>query len=223
MNPLHPIRMTRSPESPDLSPRDGWTPIEDLPSAPFGRSYVSGEPDGPRVRIAYYHCAATDRVKAPVWFGPRCVGPPGHAHGGALAAVLDEIMGLVSWYRGIPSLLARLTTENRQKLPLERVWLAEAWLERHEGRKLTIRGHIVDDEGRPFVESEGLFIDIGEAGFARLFADMSSDHPADGEALRRFVERSRALHAERTLASCSSAETNPRASQSSQAQPHDRA
>jgi hypothetical protein len=185
-------------QDPDLVGQPGWADIDRLPSAPFGSSYVSGEPDGQRVRIRYFYCPATERVMAPVWFGPGCVGPPGHAHGGALAAVLDEVMGLASWYRGIPCLLARLVTENRQKLPLERVWRVEAWIASHEGRKLTIRGHILDDEGRPFVESEGLFIDIGAEGFERLFASMAESSVEDAEGLRAFVERSRRMHGSAT-------------------------
>ena len=41
----------------------------------------------------------TDRwvVEGHAWFGPGCEGPPGHAHGGSQAAVLDEAMGAVAW------------------------------------------------------------------------------------------------------------------------------
>ena len=51
----------------------------------------------------------------------------------------------------------RLTLTYRRPTPLGDL-SAEAWLDRTDGVKTTVRGHIKDAEGNPTVEAEGLFI-----------------------------------------------------------------
>lgn len=151
---------------PDLSKRDGWRRVSVLPGLPHEPYYVSGEPTGNRVRIAMF-AGPGDRIEAPVWFGIGCEGPPGHAHGGVLAAVLDEVMGACAWNAGHPVLLARLTTHNRRPVPLEHVTRCEAHIVAIDGRKIEVVGSIRDDDGS-FVDCEGLFVAIGEDRFEAL-------------------------------------------------------
>jgi len=86
-------------------------------------------------------------------------GPPGHAHGGASAAVIDEAMGAVVWQSGLRALLANLNLDYRLPVPLHTPLRAEAWLERVEGRKAYARGQILVG-GRVAVEGTGLFVHI---------------------------------------------------------------
>ena len=78
----------------------GWTPIDPLGSVGTGRSFVSGEPDGDRLRVCYYRRDRDGALVGKIWFGPGAEGPPGHAHGGSMAAVLDEAMGAGAWLAG---------------------------------------------------------------------------------------------------------------------------
>ena len=41
------------------------------------------------------------------------MGPPGHVHGGAMAAALDEAMGAVCWMNGHPVVAATISREIR--------------------------------------------------------------------------------------------------------------
>jgi len=86
-------------------------------------------------------------------------GPPGHAHGGASAAVIDEAMGAVVWQSGLQVLLANLNLNYRLPVPLHTPLRAEAWLERVEGRKAYARGQILVGD-RVAVEATGLFVHI---------------------------------------------------------------
>lgn len=158
-------------DTPDLGIREGWDPVQVPANTPFGNSYVSNEPDGDRVRIRFYQRREDGRVMAPVWFGPGCLGPPGHSHGGALAAVLDEVMGLTAWAAQRPVLLARLTTHNRAKVPLRRTMVCEAWFAETSGRKITVAARLVDPDGTVYVEGDGLFIDVGWDAFHRMLAE----------------------------------------------------
>ena len=47
--------------------------------------------------IHYFRTGPDRSLRAKVLFGPGTQGPPGHAHGGSMAAVLDEAMGGAAW------------------------------------------------------------------------------------------------------------------------------
>ena len=96
----------------DLSGEDDWEPF-DAPSL-VGESlrFVSGDPDGNRFRVRYYR----DRERhlhARIWFGPETEGPPGNAHGGSVAAVMDEALGLAAWAAGYPIVVGNLNVSFR--------------------------------------------------------------------------------------------------------------
>ncbi len=86
-------------------------------------------------------------------------GPPGHAHGGASAAVIDEAMGAVVWQSGLQALLANLNLDYRLPVPLHTPLRAEAELQKLEGRKAFARGRILVGD-RVAVEGTGLFVHI---------------------------------------------------------------
>ncbi len=143
----------------DLGGEKGWQPF-DAPSL-VGNSlrFVSGEPEGERFRVAYYK----DRdgaLVARVWFGPETEGPPGHAHGGAMAAVLDEVLGLAAWAAGHPIVVGNLNIHFRQLLPLLTVMQVESEIVKVEGRKVLVRGRIVDAAKTVYAEADCLCVNI---------------------------------------------------------------
>ena len=140
--------------SPDLSAPPDWTPIDAFPQ----RSFVSGDADGDRLRVQYYE--RDSALLARVWFGPEAEGPPGHAHGGALAAVLDEAMGYAAWLAGHPVVAARLTTDFRRMLPLGTVCTVEPTVERVEGRKVHVSAQIVGPDGTAHAEGEAVLVGL---------------------------------------------------------------
>jgi hypothetical protein len=76
-----------------LDGEPGWEPF-DAPALVGGSlRFVSGDRTGARFRMRYFRDDAGHLV-ARVWFGPETEGPPDHAHGGSIAAVLDEVLGL---------------------------------------------------------------------------------------------------------------------------------
>lgn len=125
----------------DLSGEPGWEPF-DAPSL-VGESlrFVSGDPEGDRFRVRYYRDA--DRhLHARFWFGPETGGPPGHAHGGAVAAVMDEALGLAAWAAGYPIVVGNLNVSFRNMLPLEKVVTLESEVISVEGRKIMVHGRL---------------------------------------------------------------------------------
>lgn len=143
--------------APVFDPPPGWVPLEPAPE----ESFVSGDPEGDRLRVRYY-LTPEGRVGALAWFGPGAVGPPGHAHGGALAAVLDEAMGIAAWTAGHPVVAARLVTDFRRMLPLGTVARVETEVAGTEGRKVRLLARLVSPDGTVHAEGEALFVHLGE-------------------------------------------------------------
>lgn len=88
--------------------------------------------------------------------GARFEGPPGLVHGGVSALLLDQLLGEAAGAGGKPGMTARLTLNYRRPTPLGALH-GEARIDRTEGYKTWVVGHIADAEG-VCVEAEGLFI-----------------------------------------------------------------
>ncbi|MGE5361679.1 MAG: PaaI family thioesterase [Bacteroidales bacterium] len=155
----------------DCTP-DDCVPIEPFPRLATSGAFVSRDPDTSRLRVRYFHRTTDDAIVATVWFGPGTEGPPGHAHGGSVAAVLDEAMGAAAWHAGHPVVAARLTVDFRQMVPVNVAAIAEARVERIDGRKVRTRGRLVSGSGLVFAESHGLFIILEDEQLQRLAVDM---------------------------------------------------
>ncbi|MGH3577207.1 MAG: PaaI family thioesterase, partial [Mycobacterium sp.] len=84
-------------------------------------------------------------------------GPPGLAHGGVCALVLDHVLGEAA-SEGLtkPLFTGTITVRYLRGTPLGRL-RAEAALERTEGIKTFVSGHLSDSEGIT-AEAEGIFI-----------------------------------------------------------------
>ena len=84
-------------------------------------------------------------------------GPPGLVHGGVSALILDQLLGEAAAAGGGAGMTGRLTLHYRRPTPLGDLSM-EAWVEKREGIKTLVKGHIKDPEGNITVEAEGLFI-----------------------------------------------------------------
>ena len=89
--------------------------------------------------------------------GPLYEGPPALVHGGVSALILDQMLGEAAAAGGSPGMTGRLTLTYRRPTPLGDL-SAEAWIDHVDGIKTTVKGHILDADGNPTVEAEGLFI-----------------------------------------------------------------
>ncbi len=142
----------------DLSGDEGWTAFDAPALVGASLRFVSGEPDGNRYRVRYYK-NAEQQLRARIWFGPETEGPPGHAHGGAMAAVLDEVLGLAAWTAGYPIVVGNLNVSFRNLLPLQQVVTVESAVVSAQGRKVMVHGRICLGEV-VFAEAECLCITI---------------------------------------------------------------
>jgi acyl-coenzyme A thioesterase PaaI-like protein len=122
---------------------------------------------GPRNPIApplvVQHDSA-DTAHLDVHLGAAYEGPPGHLHGGYSALVLDHLLGVTASRNDYKTAAATGTITFRYRRPTRLGQLhAEAEIQRTEGRKVYVVGHIADAEGVT-VEAEGLFIVVKQPG-----------------------------------------------------------
>ena len=67
-------------------------------------------------------------------------GPPGHVHGGYIAAAFDEVLGMTQSLTGRPGMTGTLTIKYRAPTPLHQEIVYLGWVDRIEGRKIFTKG-----------------------------------------------------------------------------------
>jgi acyl-coenzyme A thioesterase PaaI-like protein len=104
--------------------------------------------------------AGGERYEARFSFDTRHQGGPGVAHGGLVAAALDEACGLLAtWYR-FPAVTARMFVRYRRPVPINRELLVRAAVEEPgHGRRIRIRGALELD-GRILAEARAAFLHV---------------------------------------------------------------
>lgn len=150
-----------------VRPETGWTPVSP-PQVVASGTFVSGEPSGDRLRVRYFRRDHDGVLMAKAWFGPGTQGPPGHAHGGSMASLLDEAMGAAAWSSGHAVVAAELTTRFRRMLPLEASCIVEARVASSDGRKVRTVAELRRRSGDLVAEGEALFIELDPARFGDL-------------------------------------------------------
>jgi len=159
---------------PEVVPEPGWEPIEP-PRLEGGRgSFVSGDPEGDRLRVRYFWRGGERPLVGRAWFSPGAEGPPGHAHGGSMAAVLDEAMGAAAWTAGHVVVAVQLDTSFRRMLPLGTDTLLEAWVAGVDGRKVRTAGRLLDEAGGVFAEATAIFVTLDPEKFGPLLEKVAA-------------------------------------------------
>jgi acyl-coenzyme A thioesterase PaaI-like protein len=98
----------------------------------------------------------TGRAYTDFVMGAPYEGPPGHVHGGISALVLDHVLGETASDGITPRFTGTITMRYLRTTKLGRLH-AEAHIDRTEGVKTYVVGHLADEDGVT-VEAEGVFI-----------------------------------------------------------------
>lgn len=154
------VETPTSDDDDDRSPPSGHVDFSPLlgranPLAPPMEFFL--EEDGPKV------CAN-------VTFGHAYEGPPGHVHGGLVAAALDELLGATQALSGSPGMTAQLNVSYRAPTPLHVPLRFESTLDDVDGRKIYTSGRVYNGDTL-CAEATGLFISIDFAAIAAMRVD----------------------------------------------------
>ncbi len=111
-----------------------------------------------------------DTAVMEVTLGKAFEGAPGRSHGGIVAALIDETMGLVMGMQGALAFTAQLDITFRAPTPINEPIIARAWLEERKGRKLTIKASVQSGE-LVVAEARALFIAVDPQKFLERLVD----------------------------------------------------
>ena len=87
-------------------------------------------------------------------------GPPGYAHGGVVAAALDEAMALLLFSQGTFAMTGRLEIDLKAPAPVGAFVRVSARVEEEGERTLTLVAEGAGEDGRPLAAAKGTFVRV---------------------------------------------------------------
>jgi len=115
-------------------------------------------PDG--MRLKFYLDEKRQRCVGRFRLAKRYQGPPGHAHGGVIATILDEAMAKMNRLFDVAAPTSRITVEYLRPVPLNRTLKVRSKNLSKRGRRLTHAAEIRDEQGTVLARSRGVFVII---------------------------------------------------------------
>ncbi len=118
---------------------EGAEPAEFFPYSPIVGPL---NPISPPAKLTKVAVGNSFEIQGEVVFPTAFNGPPGCVHGGALAALIDEMLGLVGVVNGLGGFTGTLTVVYHSPTPLYTPLTLRSWIERVDGRKVFSSGEI---------------------------------------------------------------------------------
>jgi acyl-coenzyme A thioesterase PaaI-like protein len=92
-------------------------------------------------------------------FDERHQGAPGIAHGGLVAAALDEACGLLATWHRFPTVTARIFVRYRRPVAINTELLVRAEIESSSGRRIRVQAAVTDGDER-LAEARAAFLHV---------------------------------------------------------------
>lgn len=164
-------RSTLTTPPPGAAPPEAH-PDAPAPGTPLGSHYSNCFGCGSRHPTGLHLNTVTPdglTVVAEFTVGEVHQGAPGLAHGGLLAAAMDEIIGMSIWLFRRPYVTGRLETDYLAPVPVGTTLHLRAWCTGTSGRKayLEAEGRIGSPDGPVAVRAAALFIEVSMEHFAK--------------------------------------------------------
>ncbi|GAB2758911.1 PaaI family thioesterase [Salinifilum aidingensis] len=134
----------------------------------FNPAVGPGNPFAPPLRVEIVDGRAVGRCT----LGPMHEGPPGYAHGGVSALLLDQVLGHAHAARGRPGMTVQLSLRYRRPVPLREPLVLTGEVEEDEGGRWTRSTATIATEADPgtvAVRAEGRFVVPSAEQNRRLF------------------------------------------------------
>ncbi len=102
--------------------------------------------------------ASTEGVEYEFIFEDKHQGPPSHAHGGAIATVLDEVMAASAIADTPYTLLAHMSTGYKRPIPTNTKIIARSHISYKKLKKIVVVGGLYLEDGTQLCSSEGVYV-----------------------------------------------------------------
>ncbi len=130
--------------------------IQILPE--HGWCYVCGK-ENPKSMGVTWNLMEDRSISTQVTLNLSQQGPPGYAHGGASAALLDEAMGSAVWSAGHQVVSVNLQVTYKKPLPLDISIRISANVESIDGRVINASSSICLEDGTILVTGHGVYVE----------------------------------------------------------------
>lgn len=122
--------------------------IKTGPGKPRNHCFACGKDNPDGMNLKFYLDEEGRRAICEFKLSRRYTGPPGHAHGGIIATILDEAMGKVNKFRSVVALTKSMEIDYMKPVPL--------------GKKLTVTGREREVNGRTHINVAEITNETGE-------------------------------------------------------------
>jgi uncharacterized protein (TIGR00369 family) len=129
--------------------------------------FACGKDNPKGMRLKFYSDEETRRTFCKFKLPRHLQGPPGHAHGGIIATILDEAMGKVNKFRSVVALTRSMNVEYLKPVPLREPLTVTGWEQKVEGREHTNVAQIANEKGDVLARSTGVFVVVD---IAKMFS-----------------------------------------------------
>jgi len=129
----------------------------------------TGNPDGMHLKFTYDE--ARNCFVCRFRLDDRFTGPPGHCHGGIIAAILDEAMGKVNRLRDVVAVTSQMTVDYLKPVPLNQPLRVESREVSVSGRRHINQAEILNRKKEVLARSRGTFIAIDPHRMFGKFVD----------------------------------------------------
>jgi uncharacterized protein (TIGR00369 family) len=122
------------------------------------------------MKLKFYFDEAAHQALCDFRLPKKYQGPPGHAHGGIIANILDEAMGKVNKLRSVVALTKSMDVEYLRPVPLQQPLVAVGFERSVRGRRHRNAAEIRDSKGEVLARSTGVFIAVDPDRMRAKFA-----------------------------------------------------
>jgi uncharacterized protein (TIGR00369 family) len=129
-------------------------------SLPVNRCFACGKDNPEGMHLKFYFDEKNRRAFSRFRLPRRYQGPPGHAHGGIIATILDEAMGKVNKLRSVIALTSEMKIEYLRPVPLRQPLIAEGREKSVRGRRHINVGEIRNGKNEVLARGRAVFIAV---------------------------------------------------------------
>lgn len=134
-------------------------PLTPLAHGALQHCFGCGQANRSGLRLKFF-VDEQQQVVSRVRLAPRFEGPPGHAHGGIIATLLDEAMSKANRVHDVVAMTRQMEVEYLRPVPLRQGLTLTGSRVSHHARKNSCEAEIRDASGTVLARGKALFIAV---------------------------------------------------------------
>jgi len=140
-------------------PNSKEQPLTPLPHGALNHCFGCGLDNRAGLRLHFF-TDSENNVVCQLRLAARFAGPPGHAHGGIIATLLDEAMSKTNRARGIVAMTRHMSVEYLRPVPLGVALTLTAQHTGAVGRRNHTEAQVADASGQVLATAKAVFVTV---------------------------------------------------------------